>query len=431
MKKVLLSIILFCCISSGLKAFENDLRTISKRPNSNELFVGGEFKTVFVLNAVSGETIRTFTVQGGVEDMVFNPEGNVLISKFSTKLSFINPQTGSVIKTFDERSGKFFLFERSNYVVFVDRYNTKKTKLLSSKDGSLIKEFSCDFEPDFSAISNNDQQMIIFSKEIELKKEKSLLTTEVKPISGYNVYNTAFIRQQSDGKGISYVTVDLKDMALSKTKQIPYSPKDGSYSFNVSWFDGNVFILDYETFIKIDSKDKVYPIELDKAGFSYACASSKDGRYIIQSSTKEGYIYDCKENKSISYNVKGKSQFTYSADICNDNDTLIILAKDYTIVWMNTSGNIIRDYKINRGSNIKFGVYYTNGFNKKELRDKEAAIINKELKALGLPEVDLEKNAGNYNLLIATLDSEDKSNNLQSALKNSGLQYITKIAPIE
>lgn len=431
MKKVLLSIILFCCISSSIKAFEKDLRTIAKRPNSNELFVGGEFKTVFVLNAVSGETIRTFTVEGGAEDMVFNSDGSVLIIKASTNLLLVDPVKGSVTKNIDNRFGKFFLYERSKYVVFVDRY-AKKVQLLSSKDGSLIKEFMTEFEPRFVAINKNEQQMVIFSSEMEIKDEASLITNTVKPASGYNVYNKAFINQQSDGKGVSFVRVDLNSMSVGKLKQIPYSPNDGSFSHSVSFYDGEIYIINFEILIKIDAKDKAFPVELENAGFCYASVVTKDERYIIQSATKEGFIYDCKEKKSISYNVKGESEFTYSTDIITDNDTVILLAKDYTIVLMNTSGSIIRKYKINKaGPNVNFGLFYSNGFNKPELRAKEAEIINKELKALGIPEIDLEKNIGNSNVLIASLDTQDKSQSLQKALKTAGLKYITKIAPVE
>src|SRR3989338_8041555 len=106
-----------------------------------------------------------------------------------------------------------------------------------------------------------------------------------------------------------------------------------------------------------------------------------------------------------------------------------MLDKAYTISILNDKGALINRIKITRISENGFGVYYTNGFAKKEARDKEAAIINGSLEKLGLPTIDLEQAIGDSNVLLGVFETMEEAERFQKEIDDNNLQYITNIAP--
>ncbi|HYG50039.1 MAG TPA: hypothetical protein VD905_04005 [Flavobacteriales bacterium] len=419
-------------VLGGIKqatAFKGDLSSVAKRPGTNELFVAGEFKTLFVINTKNGLTKRTLALPDGAQKIEFTEDGNILLAAGGGSVKFLNPVDGTVITSI--RGSNFFLFERSKYLVDVG-WSGKEVKMYSTADGSRLFSIACEFEVSFASISKDQKKLYVFGKSETMNEEASLLTAKIQPASEYNLYNETYIDQQADGKGVKYCEVDIETQKVSTPVQLAWSPEAGSYSNTESVYKGNLYLLGWKTFFKIDATGKVTPIETSKACYAYAAGSTSNGRYIIVSDTKGGYIYDAENGNVNTFNLKTGDDMVYTADVSTLGDTVYVLGKDYTIAVMNTRGTVLKNIKIERATgSIEFGLFYINGFNKKEDRDKEAAIINNGLKKIAQPEIDLEQYIGKSDVLIAKFASEGKAKAFLDELNNNGLQYLVKITPVD
>lgn len=85
--------------------------------------------------------------------------------------------------------------------------------------------------------------------------------------------------------------------------------------------------------------------------------------------------------------------------------------------------------KIENSSAEGFGIYYYNGFTKKEARDAEATIINTALKAHDRETIDLESAIGKSDFLIGIFQTIEEAEAFAKEIDDKGLKYITKVAP--
>lgn len=431
MKKYMkLSTILLSFIALGFQqkslAFENDLQSICKRPGTNELFIGGEFHTLLVIDANSGSALRQFDVKHNIIDLQFDPAGKHLIVFDGNDIHFLNPDSGEDFKQFSV--GHVRLAEGSPYIVARSWFNSE-LKIYSATDGSVLTSFDPGFDVLDYGYSNNFTEIIILGREMEIKKEGSLITKKIEKIDGYNVYNSAYTSQQDDGKGSGFAVYDMNSKSLKINTIIPYNTSN-SFDFNASKYGDHYYVACWEMLLKIDAEGKVTPVESDEATFAYASGSNPSGQYIFISSTKNGYIYNCEDGSQFAFNGREDNEFSYTVDYTFDGNNVYMLSGDFDVVLMNLQGNVQRHIKVERSAGKGFGVYYYNGFFKKEDRDKEATIINKELEALGLPVIDLETNVGDSKVLLAVFGSMDEAEAFDKSINDNGLQYLTKIAPV-
>ncbi|HLP11781.1 MAG TPA: hypothetical protein VK177_07570 [Flavobacteriales bacterium] len=418
-------------ITNDSYAFKGDLTQLVKRPGKNELYVCGEFKTVFVLDAKTGETIRTFSVdEAGITSLQFTPDGSILLAANYNTVHLLDPNTGSKLKSI--KGANFILSQAGKYIINMDRWG-KKVQLLNSSDGTIINTIACDFEPVYASLSPESDKLYIMGNAQEIKNEKSLLTQEVKAVAGYNTYNKAFMDQQADKKGAAFLEVDVNSFKAKPVVMIPYTPGMSTFGKLISAYNTNIYIMSFEMFIKVDKSGKAYPMETDLSNFAYAAENTSTGRYIVNASGLKGFIYDCETNKYASYNAADFMSSVYAMDICTSNDTIYLLGSDYTILTMDTKGNVYKKFRLsNPGEGIKFGTYYTNGYTTKELRDKEALIVNTLLKEKSLPEIDLETSLSNGDKepLIGAFSTYEEASDFVKELKERKLNYVVKIYPV-
>lgn len=430
-KSLLLSVLFLGVFVHSSLAFKGDLTQIVKRPGTNELFVCGEFNSIFVVDATSGETKRSIAVEKeGVTSLQFTPDGSILLAANYRTLYFINPSTGITTKTLS--GSNFILSERSNFIVDLDRWG-KKVSLLKSGDGSVINTITCEFEPIYASLSPGGKKLFILGSAQEIKNEKSLLTKEVLPVSGYNTYNKAFMEQQSDNKGASFLEVEVESFKARKVITLPYSPSMSTFGKLISSFNNEPYFMSFEMFFKLNQTGKVSPMETEHSNFAYAVEATTTGQYIINASGLKGFIYDCKNDKYTPFNFDAFMSSVYAKDISTSNDTIVLLGSDYTVLTLTTNGALIKKFRINKLSDgIKFGAFYTNGYTKKEQRDKEASIINGLTKEKNLPEIDLEKSfaTDDKEPLIAEFDTYEQASDFVNELKNRKLNYVVKIYPV-
>ena len=109
-----------------------------------------------------------------------------------------------------------------------------------------------------------------------------------------------------------------------------------------------------------------------------------------------------------------------------------MLSKDYSIDIFTTKAFIINKTFVNfEPDKGNFAVLYNNGFKKKEARDKEAEIINTELKKMNLPVIDLETVIDKDDVLLTTFNTVEEANSFKKKLSDASLDYITIIIPFE
>ncbi len=424
-----LCLLLFIVCNTNSFAYKGDLNVIVKRPGKNELFVSGEFKTLFVLNNITGKTIRTFLTPNGADRLAFTKDGTSLLAAYSNKLMYLDPETGDVKKTIT--GSDFFVFNEEDYIVDVNTYGNK-ISVYSSADGTLLFNYSCTFSPNFVCLNTNKKELYVFSNEQKLPGDSTLVTSKSTASTKYNTFNSNYITQQNDGKAVNYFTISLTDQKVSGTKIIPYSPSAGSFGSAFNFYKNQLFLLSYDSFYKINPSGKITPIEFDESGYSFSATKSIDGKYIIQAGNKKGFIYNCETEKFIPFEFGNLFDSPTSIDICINKDTVYMISKDYSIDIFTTKAFIIKKTFINFEQNKgKFAVLYYNGKAKKEDRDKEALIINTELKKMNLPVIDLEIVIGKDDVLLTTFNTVEEANSFKKKLSDASLNYITIIIPFE
>lgn len=430
MKKVFI-ILASILIAASLFAFDNELSCMAIKPGTNELYVGGTFTSIFVVDIKTGETLKSITTEQGINDMQFSPDGKYLIGATSNKVYFIDTESGKNFKVISGTS--FQLFDNSPYFADNAWYGDIGTKVYDSNTGEIIKEFALDFKPEACGFNEDFSEIIIVSQEIEIKssEERKFLKNDITKVDGYNVYNSAYIKQKEDGKGSTILTFNMKDGKHISSFTSPFS-YSGAFGISIFKAKKDIFIAAWDVLVSIDRKGVSTAIECEDASFAYAANHTYDGRYMCVSSTKDGYLFDLIEGKSFkSFDLREGSEFAYSCDIISFDNKIFVLGKDYTISSLDYDDELKVIYKIDRGNENGFGVYYYNGFTKKEARDKEEAIINSALEAYKMDKIDLETDLGKSDFQIATFKTVEEAKTFIDILDDNGLQYIVKIAPIE
>jgi len=408
-----------------VSAFDNELTSICHRHGTDELYAGGEFNTIFVVNKKTGATTRQIKIATKVLDLQFNQSGSKLIYHDGSKVYLLNPETGEESYSFKAESIQ--LFENSPYMVNADWFSGMVT-VYSTEDGSPVFEIKPDFDVLKTGLNEKRDQLIIVGREMEIKGEKDLIQEKIAPAEDYNVYNKAYVEQQEDEKGTSFLVFDINTKAELLRTILPYSPS-ASFGMSVSKYKEDFYISGWDAMLKIDKTGKAFPIQSDKATFAYATNATGNGQYILVSSTKDGFVYNCETKTIFGFDAKSDNEFSYSKDISYNGEEIYLLAADYTIAIMNGKGMVLKRFKIENSSAEGFGIYYYNGFTKKEARDKEAAVINATLTKWKMETIDLESAIGKSDFLIGVFQKLEDAEAFAKEMDDNGLEYITKIAP--
>lgn len=425
-QKLIFSAILALFTFQSANAFDNELTSICHRPGTDELYAGGEFNTIFVVNKMTGVTTRQIKIDTKVLDLQFNQSGSKLIYHDGSKVHMLNPETGEELYSF--KASGIQLFENSPYMVDADWIFTGAVTVYSTEDGSPIFDIKPDFKVLKVGLNEKRDQLIIVGREMEIKNEKGLVQEKVELEEGYNVYNKAYVNQQEDEKGMGFLVIDLTTKAQILNVILPYSTS-ASFGTSISKYKDNYYISGWDVLLRIDATGKAFPISSDKATFAYATNVAGSGQYILVTSTKDGFIYNCETKAIFGFDAKEDSEFSYSKDISYNGEEVYLLAADYTIAVMNTKGMVQKRIKIQNNSAEGFGIYYYNGFTKKEARDAEAAIINATLSKHGRETIDLESAIGKSDFLVGIFQTVEEAEKFAKEMDDNGLQYITKIAP--
>jgi hypothetical protein len=427
MKKLLFLAVLMLTFSFSF-AFDNDLTSIALRPGTNEMYVGGEFKTIFVINKLTGDEIRKLTVEKRVIDMQFSQDGKNLIIFDGQTVLFMNPETG--VETYSLKGSRISLFESAPYFIDSDLNYSGSVIVYSTKDGSQVFKHTPSFKPLDASFDTEFKELIILGKSMDIKGEKNLITEKTEETEGYNVYNKAYLDQQSDKKGSGFEVIDIATKASLLNVVLPYQTAK-SFGLSVSKYKDDYYLSCWDMLLKINKEGMASAIACSNATFAYATNALQHSKTIMVSSTKNGFVFNCEDGKFITFDARENNEFAYSTDITFDDDLTYVLNKDFTISILNDKSMKVKSFKIDNATGKGFGVYYYNGFFKKEARDKESVIINGELTLLDLPVINLEDYIGSGDVLVGTFDTIEKAEAFIKSLKVKGLSYVTKIAPIE
>ena len=431
MKKIKYALLVVCSlIITASFGFENDLTSICERPGTDELFVGGEFKTVLVVDKNTGTALRQLKLEDNVLDMQFSPDGKNFITFDGGKVHFFNPETGE--ETYFFKASGIRLIQNSPYIIEADWIFSKSVKLYSTEDGSQIYSMKPEFSILSAGLSPDFTELIILGKDMDIKKEKSLINVEIEKDEGYNVYNKAYVEQQQDSRGSAFMVVDIQSKTSKIDVEIPYTTS-ASFAISISKFGSNYYIVGWDIFIKIDNEGKAFPIASDDATFAYAAGTSLDGKQVFVASTEDGFMYNCETENQVKFDASESFESAYSVDFLQVGDLIYMLNKDYSISVLNKKGMVVKRLKIENatGSGKGFKLLYYNGFTKKEARDKEAAIINGVLKDLEMEPIDLETAIGESDFFLGEFKLQEDAKLMVDMLNANGLQYLVKIAPVE
>ena len=427
MKKILSLAILIVALTTTF-AFENDLTSVCIRPGTDEMFVGGEFKTIFVINKTTGAEVRRLSVEKRVLDMQCSQDGKTLLVYDGQQVMLLNPETGE--QTYSLKGSRIRLFENAPYFIDSDLNYSGSVVVYSTVDGSQVFKYTPTFKPLDASFDADFKELIILGSSMEIKGEKNLITTKIEEGEGYNVYNKAYVEQQNDKKGSGFEVIDMTTKKSIINVEIPYKTAK-SFGLSVSKYKDNYYISCWDMLLKISKEGMASPISSREATFAYATNALQRGKNILVSSTKKGYVFDCESEQFISFDARENNEFAYSTDITFDESLVYMLNKDFTISVLNEKSMVVNNFKIDNSNGKGFGIYYYNGFTKKEARDKEAAIINSVRETYQMEPIDLEAHIGDDNLLIGTFDTIEAAEKFKKELKMKSLSYITKIAPIE
>lgn len=421
-------IIALLLISINSFAFDYELSSAVNRPRTNEVFVGGTFNTIIVFDISTGKTLRSFELPNGITDMQFNLEGQILLAISSAKAFLINPDDGSLVNTIN--GSAFQLFAFSPYFIDIKKYGDTKAIIYDSSNGEKIKEVRCDFQPKVCGFDQDFKALYILSAKTEIGEidEKKFLSQKIEKTQIYNCYNSAYTAKQEDKNGSFLIKYDIEKATIVANYTCPFA-FTGSFALAIIPVGENIYIADWDMLVQIDKNGISTAIECEKAGFAYANRHSPDFSQIIIASTKMGNIFNTTNGQWSPYDLRAGNEFTYTVSIFFINDKTWLLSKDYTLASMNKNGTKSTAWKINEGGEKGFSVYYTNGYSKKEDRDKEAFIINTELTKLGQQNIDLEQFIGKGDVVLGKFKTVIDAEAFIKTLKSNKLQYLTKIAP--
>jgi WD40 repeat protein len=428
--KKLAYLILLISISFSSSAFDFELSSAVKHPVKNEIFIGGTFKTIIVIDSGNGKTLRTFAIDEGISDLQFTPDGSTLLATGSSKLIMLNPDSGEVLNTVNGYS--FQLFELSPYFTEIKAYGDTKVNLYSSITGELLQEIKVEFQPKNCAFDKDFKNFFILSSKIEIgnSDEKKSLMDKVEKSESYNCYNSAYLKKQEDGYGSYILQYNIEKKEVSKSIICPFD-FSGTFAFSMLTSNDQIYIADWNMFVKVNKKNISSATECKDACFAYAANYSEDRNFMCISSTKSGNIYDIQKAKWLKFDLRQNYEFAYSTDIFSFDEKFWILSKDYTLISMSYLGEKADNFKIDDAGDEGFNVYYNNGYSKIEDRNKEAVIINTLLTEKSIENINLEDYIGESDVTIANFKTHTEAEIFCKSLKDNKLQYITKIAPAD
>ncbi|HOZ30839.1 MAG TPA: hypothetical protein PLL66_07965 [Bacteroidales bacterium] len=424
----IISILVFLTIAQFSFAFDFELSSAVMRPGTNEVFVGGTFNTIIVFDISKGETLRCFKIDKGIKDLQFDKKGKILLAASSSAVFLIDPDNGNIKSIIN--GNDFQLFTESPYFVDMKKYGDTKVLIFEAETGKKLKEIRVGFQPKTCGFNSEFNTLYVVSSKnnISPEDEKKHLMAKIEKSDFYNCYNQAYTAKQEDNSGAYIYVHDIEnDIEISNI----ICPFDftGTFAFVITPTENDIYISDWDMFLKIDENNITTAIECNRAAFAYANHNTADYDNIVIASTKSGNIFNITENKWFEFNLRENNELVYTADIFSTEDRIWLLSKDYTLISMNYNGEKDKEFKINYAGEKGFSVYYHNGYSKKEDRDKEAEIINNQLNILSLPSIDLEQFIGKSDVILATFSTVTEAEEFIKILKNNKLNYITRIAP--
>lgn len=423
--KQFLSIFFLILLSAfSSKAFENDPQSICLRPGTNELYIGGEFNYLMVIDASTGASIRQLSIPKEALAVAFNKNADKLIITESNKVHWLDPATGEILQSMDLDDP--YVKEGSPYIVSIKSFWDKAVTLHSLEDGSPISTFSFDFEPLHVGFNESFTELIVLGNEADIEEENKLIKQEVQETEGYDVYVKTFVEQQADGKGSRFKVIDIASETTKLDVVIPYTTAK-TYSLLISKYAESYYVLGFDIFIKIDAAGSAYPILVSNSGFSYASGCSKDGKTIYSGSMNSLCMYDCSTAKYFEMQM-GETDAAYAQEFFITADKVYLLNEDLNVHICSTKGVKSKTVVAEVVSADGFAVYYYNGYVKKEKRDEEAAPINAALKSKGLGTIDLESAIGESKFLVAVFQSKKEALEFVESIDNE-VDYSLEVLP--
>lgn len=426
--KKLVYFLLFAVISINLSAFDYELKSAVKHPTKNEIFIAGTFNTMLVIDSETGKTIKTFAVEEPLSKICFTKSQNHILGLGTSGVYQINPETGETTAFF--KGFGFKIHDFSPYFTEIKAWGETAVNIYDSETGSIFKEIKTDFQPYLCVFDNSFENIYVISSKIEMPNEKDFLSAEIQKSESYNTYNSAYTKKQEDGSGSIIKMYNIETGEVVRTINCPFDFA-GRFSFTFLPLDDKLIIADWDGVFSIDNNGITTAIESEFATFAYASAYSNDKNNICIASTKSGSLFNIENNTWKEFDVKDNYEFAYTADIFSLENNFWLLSKDYSLICIDINGNKLKSFKINDAGEEGFNVYYTNGYSKKEDRDKEAAIINSLLTQKSLPLIDLEENLDVKKVVIANFKTSAEAIKFIEELKDNKLQYLTLVAPAD
>lgn len=408
-------------------AFEYDITSLCKHPNQPLLYVAGSYQTILIVNAENGTPQGQIDLDYNVDDMEFTTDGSELIVFDGRNIHFINPETGAESRNFKGDDVEFY----ANAPYFTDiSWMDKAIKVYSTKDGALVGSVKVEFSPLGAGFNSDFTELIVLSREHEISKEKSLINHTVEPIDGYNPFNSAYIKQQNDDEGSDFVVYNIPTMEEKLHTIIPYKTSN-SFDLTISGHLGNYYLSCWDMLIRVDHTGKAFPIEPDDCSFTQTSSASSDGKYLVLASSEKGLLYDCSNQKLMSFDVSAEFMAPTTSDAVCTKDAVYMISEDYSIVTMNYLGQSTKRFQLSETSGPGFGVYYYNGNDEGEDRAAENTIINTTLDNVSQPHVDLNHTESGDYAQIAVFKTLQEALAFIEALDEAGLDYDTRYAPVK
>lgn len=426
LKNFAIGIFLFWMAGSA-SAFEYEVTTICKHPNQPLLYVGGTFNTILIVDENDGTPKNQIDLDYVVEEMEFTINGSELMVFDGSTIHFLNPETGAQTKYFAAEEVHFY--EGAPYFTDVSWMNDH-VKVYSAKDGSLVGTVKTEFSPLDAGFNADFSELIILGRGRDIEKEKSLIMEEIEEMDGYNSFNSAYRKQQSDGEGSDFLVYDVSSMTQKLAAVLPYETSN-NFDLTISGYGGNYYLGCWDMLIRVDSEGKAYPIQPDDASFTYASSVSTDGKHMILASSSDGTLVNCETGKYQHFNVKTDFMAPTTADITFSNNDIYLISNDYSITKMNALGQASRNYRLSKTLGAGYGVYYYNGNEEGEERDSENEIINTALASHSMDPVDLNTAESSEYIHIGTFETLESAEQFIEELDDAGLNYTTAFAPVK
>lgn len=421
---ILFSLVLSTTLSF---AFDNDPQAIALRPGKNELFIGGEFAQIVVIDATSGEHLRQISIPKKAMELSFTKDGSKLLVSDHSQVLYINPESGEIIQEVNIKGAH--LFPNSPYIVSYLWYMNKTVTVYGVEDASPLYSFESPNPVEEAGFNSDFTELMIIGRSMDITGEGKLIQKKVEKRDDYDPFNRQFVGQQDDGKGSSFTVISIPENKIKLDVIIPYSPSS-SFDFNVSKYKDDYYVLTFDMLIKINKDGLAFPIELANSSFVYVSGNSPDHKILYFGDMGTLSTFDCSTGAHFTMDM-GESDKSYAAAYCATSDKVYALNQAMEVHVTNAKAVKQKTLVAKMKSDSGFAVYYLNGFTKKEARDAEASIINNVLTELDLPTIDLESAIGDSNFLLGVFQSQEEAKAFQQRIDDDGLKYGTKVKVYE